>query len=365
MDYFSSSTDRLIKILADDICCLRCEYCYTPFEKPNRLLKTNADFLINNLIPKDSDRWEIVGGGEPSMPENFIHLKKIIEHVRNHSEKALIIMFTNGVIITKEQLDFLIQNNVRIIISCDFIDSEQRFKKNGESSIIDTVNTIKFLVEQRNIKPVISLVANEFNVKSLEKTLKFYNSLGIRRVIMDVETTYEKDNVTLLKTYRDINFYQLVDDIVKKVKSETNMRFVHETQGAYRISLNQRLFLSYSSLYRIHKNDTRFNHRRLMYRELDKLEYMDRNRNEKFYYNFNFSLNDITYDFLSFDYKKDKGVLRIKMDKPIIEDINVNFKAFLFNSIFFNVKGKIISIVKDEVYNLYYLNIKVEEEIYV
>jgi sulfatase maturation enzyme AslB (radical SAM superfamily) len=357
MNYFGDSPDRLIKILVDDICNLRCSYCYTPFEKPNILLKDNIKFIIENIIPEDTDRYEIVGGGEPTINSNFIQIKLLIEFVRRYSTKAKIICFTNGYDVSDDKINFLINNNVKIIVSCDFIGCEQRKSVNGEPSLIKTSETISRIINN-GAKPLISLVANENNVDFLKDTVNHYTSLGVKNIIVDVESSYTKiDNIfTISKSYRDISFYEKIDNIVKDIlKSNDSLRFVHEVGGEYRISFNDRFFLSWSTLYRIHYNDKRFDHRFLIFREMDKLNYADKNMQYKYFYNYFFKINEkVNNHILSFDVKMHDRKLRLRLDKPVIFSKDIVFTAFYFEHKFIEVKAKFERVLYDRFYDIYY-----------
>ncbi len=109
-------------------CNLRCEYCIYSGEYKNRqhsnermdenTMRNSVDYLINH----SSDAGKIAVsfyGGEPLL--EFDLIKKCVEYVNLQAEGRIVIFnfTTNGTLLTKDKLDFLVQHDFRITISLD------------------------------------------------------------------------------------------------------------------------------------------------------------------------------------------------------------------------------------------------------
>lgn len=360
MNYFSDSDDRVIKIIVDKICNLRCTYCLNTYDFNNNnveyLLSDGINELIKNTKIKDTDRIEILGGGEPLVDCNYEHIKRLILYARDCSKKCNIILTTNGTLLKDEKLDFLINNNVILKVSCDIIGCEQRLFKDGKGSLNLVLKNIKNIICKYNIHPILDITVTESNIDFLYNSLIEFNKLGIRRIILGVETVFYKDKYGIYKTLKDDEFYLKLDNITKDISINTNIRFLYQLSPEYRIKINENVFVSWCHLLSINKRDPRNDHIRLMCREMDKLEYADRNNDKKYPDNYKFLINrEINDNILSFDVILNINVLRIRTDKLVMFSNYIKFDGiYLKYYNFISLYGKFNRTVYDKIYKIYY-----------
>ena len=91
-------------------------------------------------------------GGEPLI--NFNVIKKSIEYIRSNEKfkDVLLTVTTNGTLLTKEIIDFLIENNVLLVLSLDGPCSEHdrnRVYSNENGTFNDIIENIQYYIERK------------------------------------------------------------------------------------------------------------------------------------------------------------------------------------------------------------------------
>ena len=140
--------------LTDSCNCL-CRYCFVA-QKPNymslQVAKDAVDYLMKNMEHYENEKAEIVFfGGEPLLMWNSIILP-LVEYVENkYPDKANFSMTTNGTLLDKDKIDYLVEHNIYILLSIDGNKEVQDFNrplKDGGSSFDLVIKNIPYLLEK-------------------------------------------------------------------------------------------------------------------------------------------------------------------------------------------------------------------------
>lgn len=155
---------QLILSITDD-CNFRCSYCtysseydnfrthssnYMTFDTAKKAIDIYLDYIIKgqkyNLF-----KQPIFGfyGGEPLL--NYKLIKKSVQYIKNiYDDEVFFNISTNGSLLNKTTMDFLMENRFSINISFDGNQYEQNRKrkfKDGKNSFNIVLNNIKYLIE--------------------------------------------------------------------------------------------------------------------------------------------------------------------------------------------------------------------------
>jgi len=208
---FNFIKDRCLKsgkftLMVSQDCNLRCKYCYggesgrykTSGERMSREVAIKSiDLLLK--YARNAKHYHLgFFGGEPMT--NFELIKEIIdycEHVEKKFEKRFTFsMTTNGTLLTEENVKYLRTKNVGIMISVDgpaHIHNENRIYRNGKGSYQDTMKGLEILKKYQKTIIVRATVTKEYFEK-LEEIIKFFDSIGVTRVLFATVSGYEGIN---------------------------------------------------------------------------------------------------------------------------------------------------------------------------
>ena len=181
-------------------CPVNCKYCFITSinEKEKLSLKSNN---WNNLlklidsVEKQPHKFDFCfHGGEPLL--EFDLIKKTIEEIkkRNLNDKIKFSLQTSGFNLNKDNLEYLLKNNVSIGISVDSIDKTARDPKYA----LEALDLYKSL----NRSCGVIIVVNKTNQKKLYKTYKklvdYYKVKGILFNLMISDKTEFKPNLKII-----------------------------------------------------------------------------------------------------------------------------------------------------------------------
>ncbi len=234
-------SDKGIKRIIIEItneCNLRCRYCFlgsSYFVEKNYCNKVIPEKIARKAIDyylAHSPQEKNIGfyGGEPFMQFNLI--KKLITYYKRPNVKFFIT--TNGTILSKEIIRFLIKNEVQLAVSLD--DPEQfhnryRVTKSGKGSYDLVLKNLKKIYDlnkkyvEKNVL-ILGLLAPPFDTKKLDEVISFFNNLkqtfslsGIRiNFLQKYGTTFYKSvNFPIKKELIERKKYkkQLVEKLIK------------------------------------------------------------------------------------------------------------------------------------------------------
>lgn len=162
-------------------CNLRCSYCY--LKKTDEAMSTETGFAAIQAIVRSSkahnyQRLKLkYAGGEASLNLSLVQKLHIyaqeLANSQNLSYKG--VMLSNGVGLTRYNLQMIKEFNLGLMISLDGISNvhdKQRFFENGRGSFGSVAHTIERAIST-GLSPVISITVTGQNVASLAVTLEW------------------------------------------------------------------------------------------------------------------------------------------------------------------------------------------------
>lgn len=161
IDALDNSLQQLTLEITEN-CNMKCVYCINSglFRYHRAYSSKSMDFLtakksVDYFIPRANDLTHnpIIGfyGGEPLLEINLI--RRIISYINRYysNKKITYLITTNGTLITKDMIKYLIDNNIRLSISLDgpkYIHDRNRIFTNGKGT---------FLTIKRNLLKIKSI----------------------------------------------------------------------------------------------------------------------------------------------------------------------------------------------------------------
>lgn len=183
-------------ICLSNICNMSCRYCYWADEAKIKPAKLSFEQISRGLKLYLKNRIGgiekiALGGGEPLL--DFPLLAKVVKHIRREAgAKTEIELFTNGTLINKNNADFLLSHDIKIIISIDgtkkTTDLNRRFKKTPSKSVFDIVtgNLGKLNPEMLG-QMCAGATFNSKTVRHMAANMEFLSDLGFREVLVDMD----------------------------------------------------------------------------------------------------------------------------------------------------------------------------------
>ena len=173
---------RNIQLILTKRCNFNCKYCFSTHDNKDMdydTLRKLIKFLNNKKLPKCNINFF---GGEPMLKYNDL-IVPFIKEIREHKFEGNFSIITNGTLLNKERIKYLIDNNVAIMISLD--GDYKTFSKNRNSNV-EFYNKI---IE--NVKEILSYKYNNFEVRltyreddicNLAHNIEYLYNLGIKKV---------------------------------------------------------------------------------------------------------------------------------------------------------------------------------------
>lgn len=170
-------------------CNLRCVYCYANSGDASRpimkyeMARSAVDLAMENSIKKETRRVTLAfhGGGEPTLAWSLV--TELINYAKakaNEKNIDLRSQITSNGILSNEQLEWIVNNNISIQISFDGpsdIQNIQRPMIGGEKSYSHVLRTIQFFNEKRH--PFgIQTVITKYSVKRMVEIVDFFHKVS-------------------------------------------------------------------------------------------------------------------------------------------------------------------------------------------
>lgn len=147
-----------------DACNLACRYCFVQ-QKPNYITLDTAKRTLhwlhenNEIVQKEYDDANVPAivffGGEPTLLWDQI-IVPLVEYSKEQNLFTDFSMTSNGTLLTKDKVDFLVNNNMGLMLSCDgnkLTQDYNRPTKNGTSSFDLLYPNLNYIINQfPNIK---------------------------------------------------------------------------------------------------------------------------------------------------------------------------------------------------------------------
>ena len=196
---------------------MKCKRCYGHLDHSlNDLMdfetaKKATEFYLHNRSPQTPPGYIMIFGGEPLL--NWDTVKTYILWAKNQLPSYDLQLFTNGLKLSKEKIDFFTSNKVMVFISLDG-DFQQHHQVRSVTleafSLI--VSMIRYFKEQEPGMIIPYCVVNKKDLDALNRNISFIASLGVHNIAVAKEfgqdwTSHEQTTLReTLKQFPHPNF---------------------------------------------------------------------------------------------------------------------------------------------------------------
>lgn len=189
---------RRLQLVISQSCNLKCIYCYMENNDSNSrkciMSKEQAFQAVNHLIKRSGRRRNLqvtFFGGEPLL--NFPVIKDVVRYCKEcqqkHNKKFIFELITNGTLLDGEIADFVIKNDMLLMISIDGwkeMHNKQRSSVNGQDYYDKILLNAKRMIDERRkgnlsnpVKIRANLTPDFYNVKEV---VSFFQSQGFTTI---------------------------------------------------------------------------------------------------------------------------------------------------------------------------------------
>ena len=190
-------------------CNLNCVHCYNPQTETKELQKEEVFNFISNIKELGALKMRITGG-EPFMRKDLFEILR-----RAYSSLIDFSIFTNGILIRKEQIEELSYLNPEFIaISIDSINSKEYQKIRGVDNK-KVLNNLERILSQgiRTRANIVLFKGINDSYQSIRDTLKYLKGLGMKKDDVSFDEVVPEGRGIKLPTY---NFSDRIG-IMKKI----------------------------------------------------------------------------------------------------------------------------------------------------
>lgn len=168
-------------LILTEECNMNCKYCsQSSFRTRKRLGNMSLETIessINRFYSTNTNRTRtiVLYGGEPTV--HMEGVKFAIDYVRNklNDLETEIIIFTNGILINSEIVDFFATNNVSVILSLDGKQEiNDQYRVQGNDGTYHYVNKTIELFNEKGVRFGISATIGPHNINCLEDIVDFF-----------------------------------------------------------------------------------------------------------------------------------------------------------------------------------------------
>lgn len=198
-------------------CNLRCTYCFVDKSKgkdiTSSILESSIEFI--NLCAQKSEKKIHVGyiGGEPLL--NWQLFQNTTNKLKALSTPVDIGFTTNGTLINFEKVEFIKQNNIRVVLSFDgdITSMHDRLFFNGKPSYQAVHKGVELLLSN-DIPFFVQLTITPFNVTDFYYNVKHLVNLGITKLIFGFGIELDWKQTSLLSLSKNLSevfhFYKTI-----------------------------------------------------------------------------------------------------------------------------------------------------------
>lgn len=195
-------------------CNLSCKYCHF-HEKKDSIITTNMNVFkildnIREYIKKNNIKLfkiGFVGNGEPLL--EYKELCKYISYISDLLKSKIISAYiiTNGTILNKEKINFLIENNINIGFSLDGPEYiHNKWRCNSFETVIKNIESYHDIVGNY---PSFNCTVGEDTINNTEKVIEFFSKFNSKitfsRMIGKYGISVDKYNLFLDKASQKLN----------------------------------------------------------------------------------------------------------------------------------------------------------------
>lgn len=175
----NNSGFKLLRILLTDLCNLNCKYCKVKNNTKNKVcgstsvkyLKKIIKFFLNNSNLSEPKTIQITGGEPLLYWKKIKEIVSILNKYKRVGEKCIVVLSTNGLLLTEEMNKFILDNNIKVIISLDgdkFSNNKLRFRNREQySRIKNNIVALKNL----GVELGVSMVIGRHNYNDLNRII--------------------------------------------------------------------------------------------------------------------------------------------------------------------------------------------------
>ena len=211
-------------------CNLECDYCYQRdprFEKETgtmsqRIAEKCVDFLCKKSVGQDI--FLNISGGEPLLEKDLV--KYIIRYARNNEQKydknLEIKLSTNSLLLDEKLLDYLIEQDVKLIVTFNRIFDPQDYVWKAIYKKLE-------LIKKSEINYQVKGLIHHLNLPDLDQLLEMYeregySELQLDKIISDdIDYQLSIEDTEELKEYYDrlLTRYEKREDFAQRINNLT------------------------------------------------------------------------------------------------------------------------------------------------
>ena len=179
-----------------DACNLKCVYCFVQ-QQPNYMTLDTAKQTLhwlhenNEIVKKEYDSASVPAivffGGEPTLLWDQI-IVPLVEYSKEQNLFTDFSMTSNGTLLTKDKVDFLVNNNMGLMLSCDgdkLTQDYNRPTKNGTSSFDLLYPNLNYIINQfPNIKFRSTLIPD--TAQHIFDNIMFAKDQGFKNIQIEI-----------------------------------------------------------------------------------------------------------------------------------------------------------------------------------
>lgn len=198
------SPSNFMLFLTQD-CQLRCTYCFEDHRKNEQMSLATAikavDFLYRSTTEDKRTPSVSLFGGEPLLRWGEV-IVPLITYIRDNFEKFGISMTTNGLLLDSEKLQFLQDNEVKLMLSIDGAEkghNATRAYVDGCPTFEDLLPTIDLLIEKASHVP-FRMTVTPSNVQYFYDSVEWFHNRGVQnfRAFPNVYEEWSADAIAML-----------------------------------------------------------------------------------------------------------------------------------------------------------------------
>ena len=206
-----------------DACNLACTYCFVQ-QQPHFMTLDTAkkcvDFLAENIKkhPTKEKGNLTFFGGEPTLMWDDI-IVPIVSYVQQEYKDIITFsMTTNGTLLNKDRIDYLAENNIKILLSCDGNETAQNLNRpcrDGQNSFPLVIQNIPYLLEKfpnTTLRSTISMSS----VNEVFNTYLFAIENGFKSHFMaiDARSTWSQQALADLKKQMQLVYSHILSQFI-------------------------------------------------------------------------------------------------------------------------------------------------------
>lgn len=212
-------------------CNLACKYCFTEHH-PNymtlEVAKDAAKWLYNNAIEsskiQEKEVIPTIGffGGEPTLMWDSI-IVPLISWIESQNWKFNYGITSNCILMDKEKIDYLLEKNIGLLLSCDgdqyTQDLNRPMKNSKKSSFNELIKNLPYIAQKMPGITFRSTITPETADRIFEN-LMFAAKMGFENVFSIINEFENWDEISRVKVENELNKYCLyvIDACLKEEK---------------------------------------------------------------------------------------------------------------------------------------------------